>query len=905
MMRWRHPAVTMPRRPTPEPDDDTQILGEHQRAAASSTPPTVGQNIGRYLVIGELGRGGMGLVLRAYDPRLQREVAVKILRPDRGGAAAQAALVREAQSMAKLSHPNVVGVYDVEPDGATVVLAMEYVEGSTLTKWLAATPRSWRDIVTIAIEAGRGLQAAHDAGVLHRDFKPSNVLITTDGRAKVTDFGLARIDEALRARVSDDVTPPPRDADAVPHAAATLEGSASPETLGDTIKGTPAYMAIEQHAGAQLSPAADQFAFCVSLWQALVGSLPYPVRGRTMTMLANAKADGPPPWPKHVEIPTPIVAAILRGLAPSPVDRWPSMAALLAELSEAVSGRRRARLLRVAGAGALVAAVAGTAVAWQYHRDSLCTGAEAQLVGVWDDDRRARAAQAFDATGLPWAAGVWDRVRPTLDDYATQWVTTHRESCEATSVRGEQSAHVMDLRMNCLRRARLQLESTSAALVDADAPTVEKAHALATSLPSLTACSDLEALQAEVPPPEDEVDRAAVRGLEADLAVARTRLGVGDYAGALARTEAMADVVETLGYEPIRTSWLLVGARAQDGLGEYAAAEAAFTAALRSALQSRQPTLAAAAAQELILVVGGEQHRHGEGLAYAQTALGLAAGLGPETQARAKSSVANIYGLKGDIASAEAELRAALALWESVDATSLGSASARANLAIVLAMQGNVVEAESTLRAALTIYEARLGPDHPQIAALRNNLAVMVRRRESAAAEGTAATSDTAEGAIAEAKKAIAIYEKSLGAEHPDLAGAYSNLGNALRTSGKLAEAEANYRRAIAMWDATVGLDNPSVVYGLDGLGGVLLDLGRATEAIAPLERAHALCQNGRVSPTLRGQTAFSLAKALWEVGDDPARARSLAAEALAAMGDDAAGAASREEVTAWITAHR
>ena len=156
MMRSRHPTVAMPRR-LPEPDDDTQRVAVHLSATAPSTPPGVGKTIGRYLVIGELGRGGMGLVLRAYDPRLQREVAVKILRPDRGGAAAQTALVREAQSMAKLSHPNVVGVYDVEPDGATVVLAMEYVEGSTLTKWLAATPRSWRDIVTIAIEAGRGL----------------------------------------------------------------------------------------------------------------------------------------------------------------------------------------------------------------------------------------------------------------------------------------------------------------------------------------------------------------------------------------------------------------------------------------------------------------------------------------------------------------------------------------------------------------------------------------------------------------------------------------------------------------------------------------------------------------------------------------------------------------------------
>ncbi|HET6582511.1 MAG TPA: serine/threonine-protein kinase, partial [Nannocystaceae bacterium] len=403
----------------PQPDVEHDTMRVPSRAGESGAGPRIGGSLGRYLVIDELGRGGMGVVLRAYDPKLQREVALKCIRPELAGGGAAIELVHEAQSMAQLSHPNVVSVYDVEVDGETVVLAMEYVDGATLVDWLDRQTRSWREIVDLFIGAGRGLEAAHRVGVLHRDFKPGNVLVTTDDRGKVTDFGLARIaGRAARAPQNDEVQPPSSDPPAVPEPKhrksevmrihlSTLPPTA-PITDGQTIKGTPAYMAPEQHENGELTPAVDQFAFCASLWQALTGDVPFTIGRKTMAALLAAKREGPPPWPKEIELPRAMIDAIVRGLQPDPRDRWPSMTELLAVLAPADARSRRNLVWGIAGA-TLVAASVTSVVVWQQHRAALCGGAKEQLAGVWDGDRRARAEAAVIATELAYAGGVWER----------------------------------------------------------------------------------------------------------------------------------------------------------------------------------------------------------------------------------------------------------------------------------------------------------------------------------------------------------------------------------------------------------------------------------------------------------------------------------------------------------------
>jgi tetratricopeptide (TPR) repeat protein len=841
--------------------------------------------------------------------------------------------------MAKLSHPNVVSVYDVEIENETVVIAMEYVDGATLMDWLDRQPRTWQEILALFVGAGRGLEAAHQAGVLHRDFKPGNVLVTSDDRAKVTDFGLARLEEA-RARTApshDEVGAPEVPERKLPKSEvlrihlSTLPPTA-PLTDGQTVKGTPAYMAPEQHESAVLTPAVDQYAFCVSLWQALTGEVPFPVGKLSMARLLEAKQAGPPPWPKHVELPRVGIEALLRGLQPAAADRWPSMTELLAALEMDSRRQRRALIGGIAGA-TLLAASATALIAWQQHRAALCGGAGAQLADVWDADRRGRAEAAVLATELGYAPEVWQRVGPALDRYAEQWITTHTQVCEATALRGEQSTQLMDLRMSCLRKAKVELAATTSALVDADSKTVEKAHALVAALPKLERCDDVEALQAEVPPPESEADREAVRAIEATLATARTQLEIGRYDAGLAEIQRVGDSVAQLDYGPIHTSWSLAKGDAHEGLGDYPAAEKAHVDALRSALQWRQWGLASRAARELTFEVGAILNRHAEGLAYAQTAFGLARGLGPTSEAATKSALASVYNAEGKPSAAETELREALALWDAApDAEPLGAASARSNLAVVLASQGDFENAEHELRTALAVYEHELGTEHPNVASVRNNLSLVLRSRgdnvgaeaeqrrvivlyESALgpdhpsvarSRGNLAVTLEISGRYAEAeaetRRAIAVYEATLGPEHAEVAAAYSNLSNTLRLQEQLAEAETTTRRALEIWGKALPADHPNVAHGWHGLGRVLMDQRRFGEAAESFERAHRMRESGEVPPTLRADSSAWLARALWPVKAERPRARKLRAAALEIFrADGPSSDEARRELEAWM----
>ncbi len=280
---------------------------------------SVGDKVGRYLVLSTLGTGGMGVVLAAYDPHLDRKVALKLLRSGLQLATkdAQKRLRREAQAIAQLSHPNVVAVYDV---GATedddLYIAMEFVEGDTLTTWLKKYPRTWREIVDVFLQAGKGLVAAHSTGLLHRDFKPDNVLVGGDGRVRVTDFGLAR----------SFMVDPESGRGPTPILANTLSSSL---TATGTVLGTPRYMPPEQLTGPDIDARADQFSFCVALYEALYGVHPLP--GATSVSM-HEKGDKALPPPEGIKIPVTIGRAVLRGLERDRVKRWPTMALLMSEL---------------------------------------------------------------------------------------------------------------------------------------------------------------------------------------------------------------------------------------------------------------------------------------------------------------------------------------------------------------------------------------------------------------------------------------------------------------------------------------------------------------------------------------------------------------------------------------------
>ncbi|MCA9709590.1 MAG: serine/threonine protein kinase, partial [Myxococcales bacterium] len=409
---------------------DTCTIVDGELVAPERAPATRGAALGRYLVIEQVGEGGMGVVLRAYDPKLHRELALKQLHRGALDSDGEARLMREAQAMAQLSHPNVVTIYDVERTDDGVVMAMEYAEGQTLARWMADGPRPWREVLERFEQAGRGLQAAHDAGLVHRDFKPSNAIVGPEGRVRVMDFGLARAergpglepsrtthDEGQAERVSDEPT------GAGPDLEHSASGSLSMQlTQAGAVMGTPGYMAPEQHRGETADARSDQYAFCVSMWEALVGERPFHGDFRGIVL---AKHQGPPPLPRGSKVPRHAHEALRRGLQPKAEDRWPSMRALLEELGRDPARRRRRWLRAGAWLGGAVGLGAVGLWAWPRSDARPCQDATAQLRGVWDDARRAEVEAALRGTATSYADGTVVRVTERLDAYAEAWAAQH------------------------------------------------------------------------------------------------------------------------------------------------------------------------------------------------------------------------------------------------------------------------------------------------------------------------------------------------------------------------------------------------------------------------------------------------------------------------------------------------
>ncbi len=356
---------------------ETLALGPRLPGRPGESLPR-GSAVGRYVVLEFIGSGGMGMVYAAYDPELDRKVALKLLRPDRAGAEGEAALrlQREAQAIARLSDPHVVAVYDAGTFGDQVFVAMEFVEGRTLRQWLADGKRGWPEVLEVFVAAGHGLAAAHAAGLVHRDFKPDNVLLGTDGRVKVADFGLARPAGEVGGEV-------------LPSSSGSGSGGllASPLTEWGAVMGTPAYMAPEQRRGAAADARSDQFSFCVALWEALYGQKPF----------AGQELREPP---EGSGVPARLGPVLRRGLSASPEERFPGMKDLLDDLQHDPAVFRRRWLVAAALILGTAALFSGLGY-FQARRAQLCGGAGEKLAGVWDADRKAAGLASFLRSGSP------------------------------------------------------------------------------------------------------------------------------------------------------------------------------------------------------------------------------------------------------------------------------------------------------------------------------------------------------------------------------------------------------------------------------------------------------------------------------------------------------------------------
>jgi murein DD-endopeptidase MepM/ murein hydrolase activator NlpD len=437
-----------------------------------------GTVVGRFVVLGLVGAGGMGVVYTAYDPDLDRRVALKLLHPGvHEGSNAHAHLLTEARMMARISHANVIAIFDVGTYREQVFAAMELVCGTTLRKWMEARSHGWREVIDVFLHAGEGLAAAHAAGVVHRDFKPENVLLGGDGRIKVSDFGLATL------------------------------------TLGSAVHraGTPGYVAVEGCRTGGVDQRGDQFSFCVTLHEALHGCRPFSATG--LDELVVEVQRGPAPDAANRTVPSRLNSIVRRGLSLAPEDRYPSMQALLADIRRMLAARRMRRFgVAVVGALALVMGVTAVLVGTRNAAKAPpCASAPALLTGVWDRTRREDVKAALLRQTTPAAVASFESTVATLDRYALLWTATWTEACEATEVRREQPAMLHDLRMACLDRARISLRNLVETLTRVDVGEAVEAAAAAAALPPLEVCSDGDALRASVPSPLGQAARAQIQ----------------------------------------------------------------------------------------------------------------------------------------------------------------------------------------------------------------------------------------------------------------------------------------------------------------------------------------------------------------------------------------------------------
>jgi eukaryotic-like serine/threonine-protein kinase len=815
------------------------ILGSQDTLAASSGgapgPSTTvelerGELVGRYTVLGKLGAGGMGVVYAAYDPELDRKVALKLLHAS-AGSEGRPRMLREAQALAKLSHPNVVAVHDLGTIGERVWLAMEFVAGQTLRAWLDEHPRGWREILEVMRPAALGLAAAHASGLVHRDVKPDNVMLAEDGRVRVMDFGLARA-LADASETASTVQAPP---ELHPHPQRRSANDALTQT--GALAGTPAYMAPEQLAGLSVDASSDQFSWCVMLWEALYRVRPF--AGDTLLELAaNVLAGKLRTPPGDARVPSWLRSIVNRGLAQRPEARWPSMPVLLHALDRGQARARRARVLLAFG-GLVIAgtAVLGGARLERRHRVAACEAAGERIAEVWNDDARARLRDGMLATGSRYAELTADKTIPWLDAYADAWQSARSDACLDTEVTRSWDADLLDRATWCLDERRFELAALVSELTQADDEVLGNAITAAAKLPRVEVCRDSE-LQRRLPPPPTS-QRDEVQVVREELARVGALERAGKYLAARERAEVALEQAVQLQWPPLIAAARLGVGSLRWRLGDHRDAEAALETAYFEAKMAGVVEVAAACATQLVAIVGDELARRDEGMRWsrhAELALGeLAHGDQRDDLRRAAllGNVADLHWVAGEYDEAERLYQRVLTIREHVlppDHPEL--AQALANLGNVQLAAGEYEAAAASGERALVAFEHALGPEHPRVAGSLNNLAAVHLEL----------------GEHAEAKllleRALAVHERSLGPGHPFVAVDLSNIASIHRANGELAKARALTERSLAIREAAFGPDHPEVAQSLENLAIVLGDMGEYPRAEALDQRALAISEH-------------------------------------------------------------
>ena len=725
-----------------ERSSDGDEEDEHSGALPS------GAEVGRYRVLECIGFGGMGVVYSAYDPQLDRRVALKVLRGSGGGAdepRRNARLLREAKVMAKLSHPNVIVVHDVGSFEGRVFLAMEFVEGTTLSRWMRSTERSWREIRDTFLAAGRGLAAAHDAGLVHRDFKPDNVLIGDDGRVRVTDFGLARDrDESIEQSLQESAWRLEQ-----PGMTAGVTDTFATLTKTGVLVGTPAYMAPEQYGGRGVSGATDQFSFCVALYEALYGERPFP--GRTLAELATNVCLGKRKPLGDARVPSRVRDAVLRGLSVEPDARFGSMEELLTIL-----GRRPTRTLRRWTMVAVPSVIAAVSLWWDATPaeagPSLCRD-DGGLADSWNRDARARV----DATLQPLSGAA--TALEALDTYVERWTTARDDVCSA------RDGHALDVaQAHCLSRARSRFSALVAVLGREGGTQAEAALRSVQALPDPEPCASQTLVAANLvplPPLHLEEQVATARG---ELDRVRALVTAGSVSEALEALERVDETHGSLEDGPFQAERRFMQGKVWFAAGRYRESKSALEDAAMMGVSSHHRSVAAEAWARLVFMETNVFGDFGAAHRAARLARAELEALGSPSR-----TMSVLRAHEAGLAVQEERYDEALATYrELLDAPENQAPLMRADLLInlvnVQVERGSWDEAEAAAREYIEIYEDAFGPKHANLVLGYYNLGYVFYAR------------DAFEEAIEPLLHSVALGEEVLPPNHPDRGGSQTAL---------------------------------------------------------------------------------------------------------------------------------
>ncbi|MEM9461920.1 MAG: serine/threonine-protein kinase [Myxococcota bacterium] len=839
-----------------------------------------GAKVGRYTVLTRVGSGGMGVVYSAFDPELDRKVALKVMHQHRSPLSSSVGgkerLLREAQAMAKISHPNVITVHDVGTYEDRVFIAMEFIDGPTLRAWLGQGPHEWGDVVEIFVRAGRGLAAAHAGGLVHRDFKPDNVLIGRGGRVLVMDFGLARQASSRVAEAQPTGTPPPSN---VRNVVLTRTGA---------LVGTPAYMAPEQHKGSAADPRVDQFSFCVALYEALYGERPF--AGNSLASLAINVLEGQiRPPPKGSQVPAWLRAVVLRGLSVDRSDRFPSMDALLAELQRDPpdTGRPWLTAAVALGVGTLLV---GTYLLTRGPDEDRCVSPHDRLSSTWGPAQRDTLREVFSATSLSFADTSGQSTVRMLDAWSARWSEQWVDQCHAAieAAAGGSFDPQAQPEIRCLDLQRRDLEALVARMIEADDAVVLRAPRAASAMPEPARCQavEVELSISDRSPPSSSDERERLAQLHTSMAQGRALLHTGAPDKAARIAEALVDSAVALSDPGLEAEAGLLLARAHDARDDPGRAKRQLRKVMLTAAAGRRPGLEADAWTEMVTVVGERLGQHDEGhhIALAAEAAIVRAHDPPGLRAQLGAARAGIQLDRGRYDDAREHLERTLERLQAQDPPPpLLLADTWHDLGVALDGLSRFEEALAAHEHAQSKREQVLGAQHPLVGATLARLggtmlglglllqadATFVRARWIL--DPTHFTDDPEASPPAEMSRW----------QRRELATVLDRQGLLQRNQEEPAAAEALHRRALALLKDTLGPSHRDLGYPLVNLGLALTEQQAPLDAMAYLRRALEIWSTelDPEHPDL-GTANLDLANTLWALGEHD-KARKHYAEAL------------------------